>query len=149
MTSIVFRSIVCVTLLLWAALSIVLRGKSFEFDSIGARYSFHSVFAIYREIYTGIAVFGGLLAMVVDHGSVYRVVFALSSVYALFFVLWLTFQYEGYQHIRYRPSVNPNSPITYVGTSPYTGWKYAITLTAGVMSPLMFAVGLLGVAYGQ
>ncbi len=139
MTALVFRSIVCITLLMWLALSIVLRGKSFEFDSIGARYSFHSVFAVYREIYTGIAVFGGLLAMVVAHGSVYRVILALASVYALLFVLWLTFQYEGYQHARYAKD----------GRSLYTGWKYAATLTLGVLSPILLAVGLLGVAYGQ
>jgi hypothetical protein len=75
----------------------------------------------------------------VDHGSVYRIVFALASVYALFFVLWLTFQYEGYQHTRYAKD----------GRSPYTGWKYAVTLTLGVLSPILLAIGLLGVAYGQ
>ena len=139
MDSIALKLILAVTLLLWLALSILLRGKSFDFDTTGARYSFHSVFALYRQIYAVIFIFGGALAMVIEHGSVYRIILALSSVYAMFTILWLTFQYESYQHLRYREN----------GRSPYTGWKYAITLVLGAMSPLLFACGLLGAVYGQ
>ena len=131
--------VIAVTLVLWLALAITLRGRSFDFDTSSARYSFHSVFAVYRQIYAGIFIFGSILSMLTDRGTVYRIVLALSSVYAMFFVLWLTFQYEGYQHERYGEN----------GKSPYTGWKYAATLTLGIMSPVLFALGLIGAVYGQ
>ena len=133
------KLIVAITLVLWLALAIVLRGRSFDFDTAGARYSFHSVFSIYRQIHAGVFIFGGILSMLTDRGAGYRIILALSAVYALFFVLWLTFQYEGYQHARYGAG----------GKSPYTGWKYAATLTLGVMSPILFAIGLVGTVYGQ
>ena len=133
----VIKLAIAVTLVLWLALAIILHGRSFYFDTPGARYSFHSVFAIYRQIYAGLFIFGGILSMLTDHGTEYRIILALSSVYAMFFVLWLTFQYEGYQHVRYGAG----------GKSSYTGWKYATTLTLGIMSPILFAIGLIGVVY--
>lgn len=129
--------VIAVTSVLWLALAITLRGRSFDFDTSSARYSFHSVFAVYRQIYAGVFIFGGILSMLTDRGTGYRIILALSSVYALFFVLWLTVQYESYQHARYSGN----------DKSPYTGWKYATTLTLGVMSPVLFAVGLIGAVY--
>lgn len=133
------KLVVAVTLVLWLALAIALRGRSFDFDTPGSRYSFHSVFAIYRQIYSGVFIFGGILSMLTDRGAGYRILLALSSVYAMLFVLWLTFQYEGYQHARYGAG----------GKSSYAGWKYAVTLALGVMGPVLFAIGLVGTVYGQ
>jgi hypothetical protein len=130
------------TLMLWLTLVIVLRGLVFDMDTSGARYSFHAILAIYRQFYGIIFVFGTILASISDHNASWcRLDFALSSIYALFFVLWTAWQYEAYQHGRYRERD---------GRSTYTGWKYAVTLTLGIMSPVLFAVGLLGlIIYGQ
>lgn len=131
------------TMFLWAVIGNAMRvepSAPFEMDSNSGRHSFHAFLAIYRQIYAGIFIFGSILAMVAAHGSVCRILLALSAVYALFTVLWITFCYEGYQHARYQ-SVG--------GRSTYTGWKYALTLTLGAMSPILFAIGLLIAAYAQ
>jgi hypothetical protein len=134
------ESIAIITLLLWLGLSLVFHGKVFDMDTAGTRYSFHAAFAIYRQIYAAISVFGIILAIFVDHVARSKVMFVLASIYALLFVLWTAYQYEHYQHQRYSESR---------GKSTYRGWKYALTLTLGGMSPILFAIGLLEFAYGQ
>lgn len=123
---------------MWSMLLIHLSGKAFEMDFNSGRHSFHTFLAIYRQIYSGIFVFGIILFMI-EHGFTCRTLLALSSVYALLMILWVTFCYEHYQHDRYQPN----------GLYTYTGWKYALTLTLGAMSPILFAIGLLMAAEGS
>jgi hypothetical protein len=147
--------VIAAAIVLWLSLCITLRGRVFEMDSVGSvdeyhpvltgRHSFHAIFGIYRRIYGGIfgaGIVAAILAPPADNGGVYRVLPALAAVYGLIFVLRLTVHYERRQHLRYPPG----------GKSPYLGWRYAVTLTLGVMSPVLFAVGLVGLIgalYGQ
>lgn len=134
--------VIAASAILLLGLTLVMSNGPFEMDSNSGRHSFHAFLAVYSQIYAGIFVFGSILAMVAVHGSVCRVLLALSAVYALFTVLWITVCYERYQHARYQQM--PSG-----GRSTYTGWKYALTLTLGAISPILFAIGLLTAAYAQ
>ena len=134
------------TLALFVLISITLYGRTFEMDSNSGRHSFHAMFAIYRHIYVAIFILGctlPLIAASTEQSAPFRLILALSAVYALFMILWLTYQYEIYQHSRRWVNGLATEP------SPYTGWKYAVTLTLGVMSPILFAIGLVGLVYVQ
>lgn len=143
----VIALVLLVTSGLLVSLSFVLGSRTFEMDTSGpgaGRHSFHALFAIYRKIYAGIFVAGTLLPVLMPASGdvdVFRMLLDLSAVYALFMVLWTAFQYEIYQHLRYLPGIQARSP--------YKGWKYAVTLTLGIMSPLLFAIGLIGIYHGQ
>ena len=115
-----------VTLLSWLVLSIGLRGEVVEMDP-DVKYSFLLFFTIYRQIYAVIFLASIVLSMLMPSPES-RLWMALATVYSLFFTLWLTFCYEGYQHR---------------GKAAYTGWRYAVTLTLGGMSPILFVIGLL------
>ena len=139
-------SILCVTSLLavalWSVLSIRMLGLVFEMDP-GGKHSFYPMFTIYRQTYAAIFLSGIVLATVTPSPDS-RLLEALAAIYAMLFVLWLTFCYESYQHARYNYSSLDS------GKSCYTGRKYAVTLTLGVMSPFLFVLGLLmGAVHGS
>jgi hypothetical protein len=125
--------------LFFAPLAVVLYGRTFEMDTDGVRYSFCVVFAFYRQVYAVIFAAGVVLSELPVNGHESRGLFALSAVYALAFVLWVTTCYETYQHVRYKEG----------GKSPYTGAHYALTLSLAVTSSLLFILGLLEMVCGR
>lgn len=123
---VMFMTVASVITLAWN-----MRGLIFDLDP-GDKHSFHAFFYVYRQVYGVIFVAGVALSMLVPSADA-KLLLSLSAIYALVFVLWLTFCYERYQHTRYRQD----------SRGSYSGWRYAVTLTWGAMSPALFALGLL------
>jgi|SRR5579872_962338 len=137
-----------VTLLLWLILNLRLRGRVFDMDPGDG--SFFDLLLVYRSIYGAILIIGTIVPLIannpIEYSSGGRELLALSAVYALFMLLWLTFCYEAYLH---RPKLKDiDGKLVVKGKSPYTGWRYAITLALGIMSPILFALGLLELFHG-
>jgi len=126
--------------IMWALAWLRTKGESFEFDALGERGAFEKLLTTYLDVTKfAVGLASGSIVLLVGSSALRETknlpssfasplfLLALSIIYGILFMAYLTISYEAYRH----------------KTSPYTRFKYTRNLAFGFGGLFCFCVGYL------